>query len=290
MDGYRIVRDRQLAEKIREYWIEAPMVAKKHRAGQFVIIRLHEHGERIPFTVVQAEPERGLIRLISQSVGKTTEEFAEYHAGDSILDVVGPLGRATHMENWGDLVVVAGGVGAAPLLPIVKAAKSAGNRVHAVIGARSKDMMILEDEFRKVCDEVRVCTDDGTHGSKGLVTDVLRSWAAEGKKFVFGITVGPVIMMKATADAMRELSIPGLASLNPIMVDGTGMCGACRVTVHGKTRFACVEGPEFDALGVDFQELILRNRAYRKQETEALDHYHSEGCRLLKSAQELAHA
>ncbi|MCC6477032.1 sulfide/dihydroorotate dehydrogenase-like FAD/NAD-binding protein [bacterium] len=289
MDGYRIVRDRSLAEKIREYWIEAPMVAKKHRAGQFVIIRLHEHGERIPFTVVQTEAEKGLIRLISQSVGKTTEEFTDYHTGDSILDVVGPLGLATHMENWGELVVVAGGVGAAPLLPIVKSAKGSGNQVHAIIGARSKNLMILEDEFREVCDEVRVCTDDGSHGSKGLVTDVLRSWAAEGKKFAFGITAGPVIMMKATAEAMRDLSIPGLASLNPIMVDGTGMCGACRVTVHGKTRFACVEGPEFDALGVDFHELILRNRAYRKQEMEALDHYHSEGCRLLKAAQELAH-
>lgn len=269
---------RQLAERIHDYWVEAPRVAAKHAAGQFVILRLHEHGERVPLTVVQTDKERGLIRLIVQEAGKTTEEFAHYTVGSTILDVVGPLGQPTHMQNWGDLLVVAGGVGAAPLLPIVKAAKAAGNHVHAIIGARSKDLLILEDEFRAVCDEVRICTDNGTLGTKGFVTDVLQQWCGSGVRFAFGIVVGPVAMMGATARVMAKWSIPGLASLNPIMVDGTGMCGACRVTVDKTTRFACVEGPEFDIHGVDFQELLLRNRSYVHEEHEAVERAHA--CQL----------
>jgi ferredoxin--NADP+ reductase len=191
--------------------------------------------------------------------------------GEFFLDVAGPLGMATHIENWGNLVVVAGGVGGAPLLPITKAAKKAGNKVCAIIGARSKNLMILEDEFRAVCDEVRVCTDDGSHGRKGLVTDTLREWVEQGMHFDKAILIGPVVMMQAAARTTRDLDISALASLNPIMVDGTGMCGACRVTVNGETKFACVDGPEFDAHGVDFGELILRNRSYRKQEAQAVE-------------------
>jgi ferredoxin--NADP+ reductase len=256
---------------IYEFWVEAPLVARKHKAGQFVIVRMNEHGERIPLTVVQTKPDEGLIRLIVQEAGKSTMEMVRLREGDTFLDVAGPLGMATHIENWGNLVVVAGGVGGAPLLPITKAAKKIGNHVCAVIGARSKDLMILEDEFREVCDEVRVCTDDGSYGRKGLVTDTLREWADQGMHFDKAILIGPVVMMQAAARTTRDLGISALASLNPIMVDGTGMCGACRVTVNGQTRFACVDGPEFDAHGVDFQELILRNRSYRKQEAQAVE-------------------
>ncbi len=276
--SYRIHSHRQLAHLIHELWIEAPLVANKHKAGQFVIVRLHDHGERIPLTVVQTKPEEGIIRLIVQEAGKSTIEMARLRAGDSMLDVAGPLGMPTHIEKWGNLVVVAGGVGGAPLLPITKAAKRAGNHVCAIIGSRSKNLIILEDEFRAVCDEVRVCTDDGSYGRKGLVTDTLREWVEQGMHFDKSILIGPVVMMQAAAKVTRELEIPALASLNPIMVDGTGMCGACRVTVHGQTKFACVDGPEFDAHGVDFPELILRNRSYRRQEAQAVEAMHAHEC------------
>jgi ferredoxin--NADP+ reductase len=280
MSGYRITERSQLADHIHEYWVEAPLVAAKHRAGQFVIVRSHDHGERIPLTVVGTDKKQGLARLIVQEAGKSTTEMAELKAGDSFLDVVGPLGTATHITNWGTLIAVAGGLGAAPLLPIILAAKQAGNEVCAIIGARSKDLMILENEFRAICDEVRICTDDGTYGEKGLVTDMLQKWVDEGKHFDQAIIVGPVMMMKFTALLTKKLEIPAMASLNPIMVDGTGMCGACRVTVNGKTKFACVDGPEFDAHGVDFDELNLRNQAYRKQEKVAIEEWQSHRCNI----------
>ena len=275
---------------IHEFWVEAPLVARKHKAGQFVIVRMNEHGERIPLTVVQTKPDDGIIRLIVQEAGKSTIEMARLREGDTFLDVAGPLGMATHIEKWGNLVVLAGGVGGAPLLPITKAAKLAGNHVCAIIGARSKNLMILEDEFREVADEVRICTDDGSYGRKGLVTDVLRAWADQGMVFDKAILIGPVVMMQAAAKVTEDLDIPALASLNPIMVDGTGMCGACRVTVHGETKFACVDGPEFDAHGVDFPELILRNRAYRAQEAEAVERYKAHECksRAITGADHLA--
>ncbi len=272
--SYLIYSYRKLAEKIHEYWVEAPRIAAKHCAGQFIILRLNEHGERIPLTVVETNTKNGQIRLIVQEAGKTTENFAHLKAGDFILDLVGPLGQSTHIQNWGNLVVIGGGVGSAPLLPIAKAAKAGGNKVHAILGARSKNLLLLTDEFEAVCDETRVCTDDGSFGQKGFVTDVLNSWCDEGTKFDFGIVVGPVQMMRAAEKTMAQWDIPGLASLNPIMVDGTGMCGACRVTVHNTTRFACVEGPEFDIHGVDFNELLLRNRSYKCEEREAVEHAH----------------
>ncbi|MBL0061361.1 MAG: sulfide/dihydroorotate dehydrogenase-like FAD/NAD-binding protein [bacterium] len=278
MSGYLIHSARQLADKIYEYWVEAPRIATKHAAGQFIILRLHDHGERIPLTVVETNPQSGQIRLIVQVAGKTTEEFAQLKTGDFILDLVGPLGQATHIHNWGNLIVIGGGVGSAPLLPIAKAAKAGGNKVHAIIGARSKDLLILTEEFETVCDEVRVCTDDGTFGTKGFVTDVLNSWCETGTRFTYGIAVGPVPMMRAAAKTMGQWGIPGLASLNPIMLDGTGMCGACRVTVNNVTRFACVEGPEFDIHGVDFNELMMRNRSYINEEHEAVEHAHQ--CQL----------
>ncbi|MBU0691097.1 sulfide/dihydroorotate dehydrogenase-like FAD/NAD-binding protein [bacterium] len=280
MSEFKIHECNLLAENIHEYWVEAPLIAVKHHAGQFVIVRSHDHGERIPLTVVGTDKERGLIRLIVQAAGKSTIEMAELKAGDHFIDVVGPLGMATHIHNWGTMIAIAGGLGAAPLLPIIKAAKEAGNEVCGIIGARSKNLMILEDEFRDICDELRICTDDGTYGDKGLVTDELQKWHDEGKHFDQAIIVGPIMMMKFTALLTKKLEIPAMASLNPIMVDGTGMCGACRVTVHGETKFACVDGPEFDAHGVDFDELNLRNQAYRKQEKKAVEAWEAHRCNI----------
>jgi len=271
---------RLLADKIHEYWVEAPLIARKYRAGQFVIIRTHDHGERVPLTVVETNPEQGLIRLIVQEAGKTTTEMAAMKAGDGILDVVGPLGKATHLENWGNLMIIGGGVGAAPVLPIAIAARKLGNTVYAIVGARTKDLLILEDEFRAACHEIRVSTDDGSYAIKGFVTDALRAWVGEGLKVDQAIIAGPIPMMGATAKVTKELGMPTMASLNPIMVDGTGMCGACRVTVHGKVFFACVDGPEFDAHGVDFRELNLRNQAYRTQEAEAVQRMEDHKCKI----------
>jgi ferredoxin--NADP+ reductase len=267
---YRIHSTTTLAAKIREFWVEAPLVATKYRAGQFVIIRVTDDGERIPLTVVETKPAEGLVRLIVQEAGKSTHEMCEMKPGDALQDVVGPLGQATHIEMWGNLVIIGGGVGAAPVLPMAKAARAAGNKVFAIIGARSQELLILEDEFRASCDAIRVSTDDGSYAVKGFVTDVLRQWVAEGQVFQQAIIAGPVPMMAAVAAVTKELGIPAMASLNPVMVDGTGMCGGCRVTVHGKTYFACVDGPEFDAHGVDFRELSLRNAAYRDIESRTL--------------------
>lgn len=280
MAGHLIHSTRELAEKIHEYWVEAPLIARKYRAGQFVIIRLHDMGERLPFTVVETDLQKGLIRMIVQEAGKSTLEMARYQAGDSILDVVGPLGKATHLENWGNVIIIGGGVGAAPVLPIAKAAREKGNTVYAIVGARTKNLLILEDEFRAACHGVRVSTDDGSYAIKGFVTDALKQWVGEGMKFNQCIVAGPVPMMGACAKVTKELEIPCMASLNPIMVDGTGMCGACRVTVNNKTYFACVDGPEFDAHGVDFKELAMRNTSYRKQEEIALQEWQEHECRI----------
>jgi ferredoxin--NADP+ reductase len=271
---------RLLAEKIHEYWVEAPLIARKYKAGQFVIIRIHDHGERVPLTVVETKPDEGLIRLIVQEAGKTTTELAAFKAGDSILDVVGPLGKATHLEKWGNLMIIGGGVGAAPVLPIAIAARKLGNTVYSIVGARTKELLILEEEFRAACDGARVSTDDGSYAIKGFVTDALKAWVAEGLKVDQAIIAGPIPMMGATAKVTKELGIPTMASLNPIMVDGTGMCGACRVTVHGKVYFACVDGPEFDAHGVDFRELNLRNQAYRNQEADAMKAMEDHKCKI----------
>lgn len=283
MSGYLIHTRRELAKNIFDYWIEAPRIARKYAAGQFVILRLHDRGERIPLTVVNTDRDLGLIRLIVQATGKTTEELAQFQAGDHILDLVGPLGQPTHISPWGSVVIIGGGVGAAPLLPIAKAAKNFGNRVYGIIGARSSNLLLLVNEFSSVCNDVRVCTDDGSEATRGVVTDVLNQWCGTGMVFDFAITAGPVLMMREVGKTLAKWQIPGLASLNPIMVDGTGMCGACRVTVHHSTKFACVEGPEFDIHGVDFDELDLRNRAYAREERTAVAHAHS--CQLSETIQ-----
>jgi len=248
-----------------------PKLARKARPGQFVILRVSEGGERFPLTIADSDPSAGTIALIFQVVGKSTAILAELEVGDAILGLVGPLGRATEIETYGSVLCVGGGIGAAPLYPIAKALKEAGNEVVVVIGARSKDLVILEQEFRAFADEVRVATDDGTYGRKGFVTDVIADLFAQGRTFDRAWAIGPVPMMRAACQVTRESDLPTVVSLNPIMVDGTGMCGGCRVIVGGKVKFACVDGPEFDGHQVDFDILARRLTAYHDREQHDYD-------------------
>jgi ferredoxin--NADP+ reductase len=249
--------------------VEAPRVALKHQPGQFVIVRLHQRGERIPLTIEKSHPARGAISLVVQSAGKTTAQMNSLEAGGSILDVVGPLGKPSHIARYGTVAVVSGGVGTAMAYPTAAALKQAGNRVVAIVGARTRELVILEEEMKAVADRLLVTTDDGSYGRRGLVTDALREIMAGGLHLV--LAVGPLPMMKAVADATRAAAIPTVASLNPLMIDGTGMCGGCRVLVAGASRFACVDGPEFDAHQVDFDTLMRRNTTYRECERLALE-------------------
>jgi ferredoxin--NADP+ reductase len=255
-----------LGPDILRITVEAPKIARKTRPGQFVILRVSEHGERFPLTVADSDPEAGTIALIFAVVGKSTTLLAQLAEGDGILDLVGPLGVPTEIERFGRVLCVGGGIGVAPLYPITKALKKAGNDIVAILGARSRNLMILEDEFRAVADEVLVATDDGTYGRKGFVTDVISDLAARGERFVRAWAIGPVPMMRAVSNLTRELGIPVVVSLNPIMVDGTGMCGGCRVIVGGQVKFACVDGPEFDGHQVDFDSLSRRLGTYREKE------------------------
>ena len=242
--------------------VDAPRVADHAHAGQFVIVRVSDDGERIPLTISSWDPGEGTIGLVVQGVGRTTDELVAMVAGDALADVLGPLGLPTDVEPFGHCVVVAGGVGAAIALPVATALADVGNTVTAVVGARTSEHLVLVDDFTAACAEVLVATEDGSAGARGLVTDVLAA-IIEGTTVDRVFTVGPIPMMEAVAELTRAPSIPTIASLNPIMVDGTGMCGGCRVTVGGRTRFACVDGPEFDAHLVDFGSLATRNRAYR---------------------------
>lgn len=271
---YPILEKEVLAPTVSKFQIQAPLVAKKRKAGNFVIIRLDENGERIPLTVVDGDPAKGTITLIVQAIGKTTKQLCSMNVGQSILDVVGPLGNPTPIENHGAVACVGGGVGTAELYPITKALKDAGNKVYSIIGGRAKELVILEPEMRACSDEVFVTTDDGSYGQKGIVTDPLRQLLTNpqtGIKAVYAI--GPLPMMRAVANLTKEFGVHTLVSLNAIMVDGTGMCGGCRVTIDGKMKFACVDGPEFDAHQVDFDELILRNRSYLEFERRAVEQF-----------------
>lgn len=268
----KIVDKKMLSENVVQLEVEAPLIAKKRKAGHFVIVRFDEKGERIPLTISSANIEKGTITLILQRVGVSTHKIASLNAGDYLHDVVGPLGKATHIEKFGTVLCCGGGVGVAPLLPIVQAMKAAGNRVISVLAARNKDLIILEDEIRKSSDEVIIMTDDGSAGQQGVVT-VGMEQAIKKEKIDFCMAIGPAIMMKFAALKTKEYDIPTYVSLNTIMVDGTGMCGACRVTVDGKTKFVCVDGPEFDAHKVDFGEMMMRMGAYKAEEKEALDKY-----------------
>lgn len=270
---YRILEAEFIAPGIKRFVIDVPRIAKKHQAGQFVILRLHERGERIPITIESSDREKGTIRIVVQAVGKTTYELNAMEKGQAILDVVGPLGKPSKIEKYGTVAVLGGGVGTALAYPTTAALKKAGNRILTILGGRSRDLVLLEKEMREVSDALYVTTDDGSYGEKGLVTDKLRELIGKGEPIQLVLAVGPVPMMKAVADLTREHGIKTIVSLNPIMIDGTGMCGGCRVLVGGKSQFACVDGPEFDAHQVDFGVLTQRNRMYRDAEKESLERF-----------------
>ena len=253
---YKIVSKETIAPNVHKYVLDAPLIARKRLPGQFVVIRIAETGERIPLTIADGDPEAGTITLVVQSVGKTTVQLSLKEAGDSIPDVLGPLGKPTHVEKVGTVLAVGGGIGIAPLYPITKAMKEAGNHIVTVLGARSRDLFIMEEEMRSVSDEVIITTDDGSRGRKGLVTDAIKELDDAGRKIDLVVAIGPPVMMKFVSMLTKELGMPTIVSLNPIMIDGTGMCGGCRVTVGGATRFACVDGPEFDGHEVDFDGLM----------------------------------
>jgi ferredoxin--NADP+ reductase len=278
----RILEKSAIADGICRFTIEAPKIAKKRKAGNFVVVRANEYAERIPLTIVDSDVERGSITLIVQGVGKSTRLLNSLHAGDELADVIGPLGHATPIDSFGSVACVGGGVGTAEVLPIARAAKAAGNEVVSIIGARTKNLLILEDEMREASDELYIVTDDGSYERQGLVIDPLGELIFEGRTFDVIYAIGPMPMMRAVADLTEPYNIKTLVSLNPIMIDGTGMCGGCRVVVDGKTRFACVDGPEFDAHQVDFDTLIRRNRAYAAEEKIALERYETEQVALLE--------
>jgi len=268
----RIVKKEFFSEKVAKIVIEAPEISKSRKAGHFVILRVDEKGERIPLTIAGADIEKGTIDLVVQDVGVSSAKLMRLKEGEFILDVVGPLGKATHIEKVGTVLAAGGGVGIAPLLPIVEAYKKAGNRVITVLAARNKDLVILEEQIREHSDEVIVMTDDGSSGNKGLVTKGMED-VIKREKVDEAVAIGPAIMMKFAALTTKKYNIPTVASLNTIMVDGTGMCGACRVTVGGETKFVCVDGPEFDADKIDFDEMLYRLSAYKSQEEEAYKKY-----------------
>ena len=267
---YRIVSKEQFSEKVFRLRVEAPLIAKAYRAGNFVIVRVGEKGERIPLTIAHADTEKGIITLVIQKVGLSSSRLCDLNEGDCITDVVGPLGQATHIENFGTVVCAGGGVGVAPMLPIAAALKKAGNRVISVLAGRSKDLIILEKEVREVSDEVIIMTDDGSYGDKGLVTEGIER-VIKREKVDHCVAIGPAIMMKFVCKLTKQYEIPTVVSLNTIMVDGTGMCGACRVTVGGKTKFVCVDGPEFDGHEVDFDGMMQRLGSFKAQEAHEIE-------------------
>ncbi len=268
----KIIEKEYFSEVVVKLVVEAPHIAKSRKAGHFVIVKTGEKGERIPLTIAAADVEKGTITLIIQKVGVTSARLCNLEVGDEITDVVGPLGKPTHVEKVGTVLASGGGVGVAPLLPIVEAFKEAGNRVITILAARKKELIILEEQMRNHSDEVIIMTDDGSYGMKGLVTVGMEEVIGR-EKVDLAVTVGPAIMMKFVSKLTGKYNIPTVASLNTLMVDGTGMCGACRVSVGGKTRFVCVDGPEFDAHLVDFDEMMLRLGSYKPSEAEAYENY-----------------
>jgi ferredoxin/flavodoxin---NADP+ reductase len=270
-----IVERVQLSDDVVKIVVEAPDIAREHKPGQFIMLQVHDLGERIPLTIADSDSERGTVTLIFQVVGKTTHLLGQLHQGDDLLHLVGPLGTPTHIESFGTVVCVGGGIGVAPLHPIARGMKEAGNRLIIIMGARNKGLLILEDEMRQLADELIVCTDDGSYGRKALVTEPLKELCEVAPKPDLCVAIGPPIMMKFCAATTKPYGVKTLVSLNTIMIDGTGMCGGCRVTVGGKTKFVCVDGPEFDGHEVDFDNMMRRLGGYREQEEQA---YHT--CRL----------
>ncbi len=271
---HKIIKRELFSSHVLKLEIEAPRIAKARKAGHFVMVRADRKGERIPLTIAGANLEKGTITLVIQKVGVTSAKLFELKEGDSIADMVGPLGKATDVSHKGTILAAGGGVGVAPLLPIIEAMKKAGNRVVTIIAARSKDLIILEDQVRQHSDELIIMTDDGSYGEKGLVTEGMEK-VIQRENIDEAVTIGPAVMMKFCALLTQKYNIPTVASLNTIMVDGTGMCGACRVTVNGKTRFVCVDGPEFNAHQVNFEELLLRLNGFKKLEQDALNTFNS---------------
>jgi ferredoxin--NADP+ reductase len=273
---FKIAHAEFIATGIKRFEVEASRIARKHKPGQFVILRLYEQGERIPITIENSNPERGTISIVVKSVGKTTHLLNTLNTGDNILDVVGPLGKASEIALFGSVVVIGGGVGVAMAYPTAAALKRAGNRMVSIIGARNKESVILEREMRQVSDELMITTEDGSYAEKGLVTDKLRQLLDNHTPIDLVLAVGPVPMMHAVAELTRKDHIRTIVSLNPIMIDGTGMCGGCRVLVDGRSQFACVDGPEFDGHLVDFAVLTQRNSTYREAENKSMEEFRHE--------------
>jgi len=266
---YEILEKKAMSDTVKLMKIKAPMVAKKAIAGQFIILRIDEKGERIPLTIADYDRKKGTITVIFMEVGKTTKQLGKMKVGDKLLNFAGPLGQPSEIEKYGTVVCIGGGVGIAPLYPIVRELKKAGNYVISILGARNEKLLMLEKEIDEYSDEIHICTDDGSKGKKGFVSDVLQKLIDDGKEVNIVWAIGPVIMMKVVADVTKKYDIKTIVSLNPIMVDGTGMCGGCRVSVGGETKFACVDGPEFDGHKVDFGNLMLRNRRFVCEEKHA---------------------
>ena len=275
---YKIISKRELNPTVTMMDIEAPLVARKAQPGQFIILRVDEDGERIPLTVAGCDKEKGTVKIIFQIVGASTELLNHKNEGDFIQDFVGPLGKATHTEGLRKVAIVGGGVGCAIALPVAQKLHELGCEVHSIIGFRNKDLLILEDEFKAASDKLIIMTDDGSYGEKGVVTVPLKRLIEEGEQYDEVIAIGPLIMMKFVTLATKPFGIKTIVSMNPIMIDGTGMCGGCRLTVGGKTKFACVDGPEFDGFEVDFDEAMSRGMMYRDFEQEQREHV----CNLFK--------
>ncbi|WP_378956032.1 sulfide/dihydroorotate dehydrogenase-like FAD/NAD-binding protein [Pelosinus sp. sgz500959] len=269
---YKILVKKQLAPSVQLFEVEAPLIARKAQPGQFVILRINEDGERIPLTIADFNRETGTITIIFQEVGASTVELGLLNEGEFLLDLVGPLGKPTHIEKMGTIVCVGGGIGIAPVYPIARGMKEAGNEVISIIGARSEDILIYEEEMAAVSDELIITTDDGSKGRKALVTQPLKELLDSDKNISLVVAIGPVIMMKFVAETTRPYGVPTVVSLNPIMVDGTGMCGGCRVSVGNENKFACVDGPEFDGHKVDFDVLMSRQRMYKPHEKQHSEH------------------
>jgi ferredoxin--NADP+ reductase len=286
---FRILEADFLAPDIKRFVIEAPRVARKRQAGQFVIVRVYDHGERIPLTIADGDPARGTITLIVQGIGRTTNLLNQLGRGDAVLDLVGPLGKPSGIKNYGTAVVIGGGVGAAIAYPTARAMHEAGNHVVSILGGRTRDLVILENEIRAISDELSVTTDDGSYGRKGLVIDPLKVLIAAGRELGLVLAIGPPRMMQAVAEVTRPHHIHTVVSLNSLMVDGTGMCGGCRIITTAGPRFACVDGPEFDAHTVDFNILVQRNRTYLDREAEELREFQGHAEEMVHAVRESCH-
>lgn len=281
---YKILAKEQIAPNIHQLVVSAPLVAAKAQAGNFVILRTQEWGERIPITIANHDPQAGTITLVIQAIGKSTKAIANLKTGDVLLDVLGPLGTPAEIQAVASVIAICGGIGVVPTLPLLRAYRAKGANIVTIMGARSKDLFVLVDEVKAVSDEVIFVTDDGSHGMKGLVTDALMEVLEAGRRFDQAIAIGPAPMMKATCLVTKDYELPTLVSLNAIMVDGTGMCGACRVTIGGETKFTCVDGPDFDGHLVDFDELMMRQAFYREEAVKNPERQaHGEDCECLPS-------